>query len=145
MVDFEAKHRPRIEALLDPGEELRGICAVNHRQSAFKGRLVALGVTDRRLLLQPLDRRGDPAGAAESILPEQVASAKAGGAGGGWPTPGAAIADHSAVSVKLRTTDGRKLKLMMMHGEGVFGGLGGGESQREGVSALGEWFAGLEA
>jgi len=29
----------------------------------------------------------------------------------------------------------------MMKGDGPLGGLGGGEAQRQGVQALGEWFA----
>ena len=145
MTEFAAKHRPRLAGALEDGEELRGVCAANHQQSAFKGRAVALGVTDRRLLIQPLDRRGEPAGDPESIFPEQVASAEAGGAGGGWPSLEAAIADHSAVQLKLRTTDGRKLKLMLMRGEGLLlGRLGGGEAQREGVAALARWFEALE-
>jgi transcriptional antiterminator Rof (Rho-off) len=145
MGDFDAKYRLQLEAALESGEELRGICAANHRQSAFKGRLVAIGVTDRRLLVLPIDRRGGPADSPQPIVPEQIASAKAGGAGGGWATVEAAIADHSAVKLDLRMKDGEKLKLMMMHGKGVFGGLGGGESQREGIAALAEWFGRLDA
>jgi hypothetical protein len=53
--------------------------------------------------------------------------------------------DKASVALKLRTTDGQKLKLMMMRGDGPLGGLGGGETQRQGVQALGEWFAGLDA
>lgn len=34
-----------------------------------------------------------------------------------------------------------KLKLMLMRGTGPLGGLGGGETQREGVEALAGWFA----
>jgi hypothetical protein len=145
IADFDAKHRLLLDAALEPGEELRGVCAANHRQSAFRGRGVAIGVTDRRLLVQPLDCRGDPAGEPDSILPEQVASAKAGGAGGGWSTLEAGIADHAAVQLRVRTTDGRKLKLMLMRGEGrVLGKLGGGEGQRRGVEALARWFEALE-
>jgi len=137
---FADTYRPPLEAELEQGETLRGICAANHRQSAFKGRLVAIGITDRRLLVLGIGRRGATEG-VESITPEQVADAKAGGAGGGWPTAEAAIADHTAISLTLKTTDGRKLKLMMMRGEGrMFGKLGGGEPQRLGVAALGEWF-----
>ena len=54
---------------------------------------------------------------------------------------GAAIMDGVAVTLKLRTTDGEKLKLMLMRGSGPLGGLGGGETQRQGVEALGTWFA----
>ena len=53
-----------------------------------------------------------------SISPEQVASAKAGPAGGGWINVDMAILDHAAVKLEVRTTDGEKLKLMLMRGEG---------------------------
>jgi hypothetical protein len=101
-------------------------------------------VTDQRLLVQPLDRRGSPSGEPVSIRPGDVASAKAGGAGGGWWSVPAGILDHAAVRLEIRTTDGGKLKLMLMRGEGkLLGGLAGGEPQRQGIQALGEWFAGI--
>jgi hypothetical protein len=110
----------------------------------FKGGAVVLGVTDRRLLVQSLDRRGEPDGSPQSIDPEQIASAKAGPAGGGWVNVDTAILDHAAVRLEVRTTDGEKLKLMLMRGEGkVLGGLGGGEAQRGGLEALAEWFSRL--
>jgi hypothetical protein len=137
--DIDSNYRPRLERLLEPGEELRGLCIAT-QQSTFKGRAVALGVTDRRLLLQPLDRRGDPKDEAESLPPERIASADVEGAGGGWAEVGPAILDSAAVTLKLRTTDGEKLKLMMMRGTGALGRLGGGESQRDGLTALGRWF-----
>ena len=47
--------------------------------------------------------------------------------------------------LEIRTTDGEKLKLMLMRGEGkILGGLGGGETQRRGLEALAEWFRGIE-
>jgi hypothetical protein len=50
--------------------------------------------------------------------------------------------DRASVALKLRTSDGEELKLLMMRGEGsALGPLGGGETQRQGVQALGEWFA----
>jgi hypothetical protein len=105
-----------------------------------------IGTTDRRLLVQSLDRRGNPEGLPQSIVPEQIASAKAGPAGGGWIDVDAAILDHAAVRLQIRTTDGEKLKLMLMRGEGkILGGLGGGESQRQGLEALAEWFRSVEA
>jgi hypothetical protein len=137
--DVDSKYRPHLARLLEPGEQLRGLCIAT-QQSTFKGRAVALGVTDRRLLLQPLDRRGDPKGDPESLPPERIGSAEAEGAGGGWANVGPAILDGAAVTLKLRTTDGQKLKLMMMRGTGALGRLGGGEAQRDGLSALGRWF-----
>jgi hypothetical protein len=140
MADFESLMRPHLEEALDPGESLEGICA-GAQQSTFKGRSVALGVTDRRLLLAPLDRRGRPAGDIVSIRPEEIESAKAGGAGGGWVNVAPAILDSAAVTLQLKTTGGEKQKLSMMRGAGVFGKLGGGEAQREGLEALARWFA----
>jgi hypothetical protein len=54
------------------------------------------------------------------------------------------LMNDAAATLVIKTTDGRKLKLIMMRGTGVFGGLGGGEQQREGVDALAEWFHRLE-
>jgi hypothetical protein len=96
-------------------------------------------------MLQPLDRRGDVDGPAQSILPERIASAKAGGAGGGWFTVEAGIMDHAAVQLQIRTTTGEKLKLTLMRGEGrILGGLGGREPQRRGLGALAVWFRGID-
>ena len=90
--------------------------------------------------MQPLDRRGRPEGEAVSIRPEQLSSAKADGAGGGWAELSAVLMDRAAVKLKLRTTDGEKLQLMLMRGEGPLGALGGGEGQRRGVEALAGFF-----
>jgi hypothetical protein len=96
----------------------------------FKGGAVAIGVTDRRLLVQSLDRRGNPVGEPLSIEPEQIASVKAGGAGGGWISPGNVVLDATATRLELRTTDGEKLKLMLMRG---------------GAGPLAEWFQAIDA
>lgn len=145
MADLDPKYRPPLETRLEPGEELRGICVASERKGLFKGGAVALGVTDQRLLVQSLDRRGEPDGEPLSIGPEEVASAKAGPVGGEWFNVDAAILDHAAVRVEIHTTGDEKLKLMMMRGEGkVLGGLGGGEAQRRGIEALAEWFGGID-
>jgi hypothetical protein len=140
MAGLDAKLRPVIEALLEPGEELRGVCVAT-QASLFKGRQVAIGVTDRRVLVQGMTRKFEPDGEPTSLPPERIAKASADGAGGGWMTINAAIMDGAAVTLKLRTTDGEKLKLMLMRGTGPLAGLGGGETQRQGVEALGTWFA----
>ncbi len=141
MSDFAEIYRPLLESALAPGEVLEGIVAANHRKSFFKGGALAIGVTAGRLLFQPVTRRGAPDGPVQPITRDQVAKVKLGGAGGSWPTATAAIADHSALSLDLRTTEGTRWKLMLMHGEGIFGGLGGGQLQREGVQALGRWLS----
>jgi hypothetical protein len=124
LTSFADHHRPALEALLAPGEVLEGIVAVNHQQSALRGRLLAVGVTPGRLVLQPLDRGNQPDGPPTSITTADVARA---------------VVDHASLRLKLRTTDGTTWKLLMMHGEGVFGRLGGGEAQRQGVEAMLRW------
>jgi hypothetical protein len=140
-MDFREKHEPHLRQRLEPGEELRGICAAT-QQSTFSGRAVAIGITDRRLLLQPLDRRGEPRDDLLTIKPAEIQSADVDGAGGGWANLGSAVLDATAVTLKLRLTTGDKLKLMLMSGGGsMLGRLGGGEAQQEGVQALADWFA----
>ena len=55
--DFHTQVRPWVEQLLAPGESLDGVCAAT-QQSAFRGGMVALAVTDRRLKLHMM-RGGD--------------------------------------------------------------------------------------
>ena len=139
-MDLDANLRAVAQALLMQGEELRGVCVATH-VGMFKGRQVLLGVTDGRLLVQGMNRKFEPVGDAISLPPERIADASAEGAGGGWVNVGLAIMDGAAVTLKVRTTDGEKLKLTMMRGTGVFGKLGGGDTQRNGVEAVGAWFA----
>jgi len=145
MADLDSKYRPALADQLEAGEELRGLCVASQQKSMFKGGAVAIGITDRRLLVQPLDRRGDPDGNAESIAPDEVTSAKAGGAGGGWWSVTTGILDHAAVRLEIKKTDGEKLKVMLMRGEGkLLGKLGGGEAQRQGLDALADWFRSID-
>jgi hypothetical protein len=142
--DLESKCRPGLESRLEGGEELRGLCVASQQKSMFKGGAAVIGVTDRRVLILSLDRKGDPVGEPLSLTPDRIESAKAGPAGGGWANVDAAVLDHAAVRLQIRTTEGQ-LKLMLMRGEGkVLGKLGGGEPQRRGVQALGQWFQNLE-
>jgi hypothetical protein len=47
----------------------------------------------------------------------------------------------AALTLRLRTTDGTKLKLNMMRGgDGFLGRMGGGEVQEQGIAALAAWF-----
>ena len=140
MAGLDAKLRTALGPSLDPGEELNGVCVAT-QQSLFKGRQVAIGVSDRRLIVQGMNRKFEPDGESISLPPERIAGASVDGAGDGWLEVGAAILDQVAVTLKLRTVDGEKLKLMMMRGDGPLGSVGGGETQRQGVEALGAWFA----
>jgi hypothetical protein len=106
MADLDSKYRPILTDQLEVGEELTGLCVASQQKSMFKGGVVAIGITDRRLLVQPLDRRGDPDGTAESITVEEVASAKVGGAGGGWWSVTTGILDHAAVRLEIKKAGG---------------------------------------
>ena len=143
MSEFDRRARPHLEALLEPGERVLGLLAAT-QQSLFKGRLVAVGVTDRRLVVQGLDRHIEPKGDPLSLGPGDVARAKVQGVSGGWWTPTSAVMDSAAARVDLRTAEGRQLKLMLMRGEGPgpLAGLGGGDEQRAGVEELCRWLAG---
>ncbi len=130
----EAAVRPALE----PDEPVLGIVAATLRK-ALSGSLVAVAVTDRRLLVQPLDRHLQAKEAPGSIRPGDLVSADVDGAGHGWWTAPSIVLDATAATMTLRTADGQKRKLMMMNGEGILGGLGGGEAQRSGLRALTEW------
>lgn len=120
--------RPLLEPMLADGEALRGWCLATE-QTTFTGHTTVVGITDQRLLLQPVDRKFRPKGAVLAIRPDELADVSADGAGGGWWTVNAAIMDAAAVKLKLETTGGEKRKLSMMRR-----GVGS-----EGLEALAEW------
>jgi hypothetical protein len=103
--------------------------------------MVAIVVTDDRLIVQGLTRRFEPSGDAISLPPSQIADARIRGGGTGWATVGAMILDAVSVRLELRTADGSRLALTMMNADGILSGPAGGETQRAGVIALGRWFA----
>jgi hypothetical protein len=142
MSDFEAMLRPFAETVLEPGEEMLGTCIAS-QQTTFRGWMVAIVVTDRHLVLQRLKKSkqleadGEPLRLAAS----DIASAKTGSTGDEFANPTIAVVDALAVTLRLRTTDGQKLKLMIMRGgDGAIARMGGGQTQSEGVEALGHWF-----
>lgn len=125
-MNFHEAARAHVAAALEPGEALQGFCAATQTKT-FSGRLVALAATDRRLFLVPLNRRIEPDGDVVSLPPDRIAAAKADGEVG--------------LTVKLRTTDGSKLKLMMMHGGAS--AITGGPEQQDGVAAVAAFFRDL--
>ncbi|MFL6242012.1 MAG: hypothetical protein ACJ73V_03180 [Acidimicrobiia bacterium] len=137
--DFHIQVRPRVEQLLATGESLEGVCAAA-QQSAFRGGMVALAITDRRLLVQPLDRHAQPKGDAVSIPPDELATFDAVGLGGEWYDAEPSLLENTALTVRLKTAHGQKLKLQMMRGgDGLLGRLGGGDAQQGGIAALATW------
>jgi hypothetical protein len=139
VADLGERLRGALEPLLEPGEELRGVL-VGAESGMLKGRQVAVGTTERRLLIQGMNRKFEPKDDPLLLTPDRIADVSVDGAGGGWVDVGPAILDATAVTMKLRTVDGEKLKINMMRGTGPLGGLGGGETQREGLEALAAWF-----
>ena len=76
-----------------------------------------------------------------TIRPGELAEARADGMGDeSWNTQISLVAG-AALTLRLRTTDGTKLKLNMMRGgDGFLGRMGGGEVQEQGIAALAAWF-----
>jgi hypothetical protein len=138
---LEGKLRPPLERLLEPGEQLVGMC-VAVQQGAFRGNQAALGVTDRRLLVQPMDRRFEPKGDLVAIRLGELAEAKAQGMDDQWWNTEVSILGDAALTLRIRTTSGIKLKLHLMRGGDRFlGRMAGGEVQAQGIAALAEWMA----
>jgi hypothetical protein len=141
MPDFGELASATLAPLLAPGEMLRGVSAATH-QKTFSGQLYAVGVTDQRLILQPVGRHIEAKGDPLIVTAGTIDQFKLDGAGDGWWTAPMAVLDASALTLDLRIRDGQKLKLMMMRGgSGMMGSLGGGESQQQGVLALAQWLA----
>jgi hypothetical protein len=130
MANARDQVRQLLQTKLDAGETLQGIVGAT-RQKVFTGSLFAIGVTDRRLLLQPLDRRHRPKGEPRSIPPEALA-------GVDFDDAQAPLAGRGMV-IALSTADGEELRLTIVEGRGLIGKLAGGEAQEEGIRALGEW------
>jgi hypothetical protein len=133
MDDFATRATPLLEGHLDPDETLQGVIAAN-AQKTFSGTAVALGATDRRILVLPVDRKIQAKGPLQTVSdPDALATAKLDGAGDGWWTATAGIMDATSLTLRIRTDDGDKLKLMMTRGGTK---LLGGDTQRDGVAAL---------
>jgi hypothetical protein len=130
---------PILESLLGDGEELRGWC-LGTEQSTFSGHTTILGITERRLVLQPVDRKFRPKGDPSSIRPGELARAEADGAGAAWWNTTAPVMDAAALVVVFETTNGERRRLTMMRGgDALFGRLGGGAPQQRGIDALAGW------
>jgi len=131
--DFTSRVTPLLEPHLQPGESLRGVTASTY-QKTFSGWMVAIGATDRRLLLMGLDRKWQPKGPVQVVSDhDALATAELDGAGDGWWTTAAAIADWHSLILRVHTDDGDIMKLTMTRGGAK---LLGGDAQRDGVAAI---------
>ena len=135
MADIGEKLGPVIDALLEPGETLEGMC-VGSQSGFMSSKFVVIAVTDRRLIVQETDRKQRPKGAPVSVKPEELAGASSGRFSGEGT---AGIMNATSQKLTVKTTSGEKLKLMMAKGGGPLGGLMGGETQERGVQALNAW------
>ena len=104
--------------------------------------MVAIVSTDDVLILQKLTRKFEPDGEPLRLTADRIKEAKVSGAGGFSASVAAVLMDEVGRMLILKTTDGEKLKLRMTNAEGggIWTKLAGGEIQRQGVIALGDWF-----
>jgi hypothetical protein len=138
--DIGEKLGPVVDGLLEPAERLEGYC-VGSQVGFMSGKVVVIAATDRRLIVLETSRKQEPKGVPVSIAAGEVASSSVGG-GGGWSSNvESLVMDKVSLEIKVRTTSGEKLKLMVGKGGGPLGGLMGGETQENGVRAVCEWLA----
>lgn len=131
------------QSVLGPGEELLGVCAASEI-GIFSGHTRAVVVTRDRIVIQPVDRYWRAKGEPQVIEPADVETVGVSGLGDDWYGTAISLVNHAGYTVKLRLTDGKKLKLMAMSGEGkLLGAVGGGEFQANGSTALLRWLGGL--
>lgn len=138
MADIRETIGPVVEAILQPGETLEGMC-VGSQSGFMSSKFVVIAVTDRRLIVQETDRKQRPKGEPVSVAAEEVAGGGTGGFGAGDLQSG--IMNATSQKLTVKTKSGEKLKLMMAKGGGPLGGLMGGETQEQGVQALNAWVA----
>jgi hypothetical protein len=137
--DFAELARPTLERQMQPGERLEGICTAVH-QKTFSGQLFAIGVTNRRLVLQPVGRHGEAEGDPVLMTAASGSRVALEGAGDDWATVPMMVLNAAALTLTVQPDAGKELKLMMMKGgTGLLGGLAGGTSQQTGVLALADW------
>ena len=138
MADIKDKIGPVIDGLLEPGETLEGM-AVGSQSGFMSSKFVVIAVTDRRLIVQETDRKQNPKGEPRVVAADQVAKHGTGGFGAGDIQ--SSIMNATSMTIKVKTTDGEKLKLAVAKGGGPLGKLMGGETQEQGVKAINAWLA----
>lgn len=131
MSDKQAEAADRLRAVIAPnvptGETLVG-CVHATRRSTFSAKLYALGVTDRHLLIQEVDRKWQPAGAPVVVAPQEVAVGNIFGEG--------ATLSLGSKDQEIRfTAAGQDYKLMVLGGTLMENALAGTD-QVDGLQAL---------
>lgn len=137
--DFGLLARPIIQSRLAPRERLNGVVAAVQKKT-FGSQLYAIGVTDQRLVVQPVGQQGEATGDPLLVIRDAVAYIGLDGAPDGWWTAPTMVLDATDLTLKLLTRDRQKLKLKTVkRGRGVTGSASAGRSQEEGILALAEW------
>ncbi len=131
-----ARVRAAIEPSLIAGETLLGSMHAS-QQSTFSGSMWAIGVTEQRPVLVPLDRKLAPKGAATAVRPSDITKSSIDGWGGGI---GHFASDLLSAKGDLRfDTSAKKWKLP------AIGGMGGekvlGAEYTAGVTAVCQFLA----
>ncbi len=140
MADLASELHPFAESLLEPGEELLGACVAS-QQRRFKGWMVAVAVTPERIVIQRMARGREFKGEGRAAVAAAGGHRRREGAEGrtsGAPT--APIMDRATVELKISTTGGEKMKLMLMRSGKALGIGAGADIQAEGVESLARWF-----
>jgi hypothetical protein len=148
MGDRQVEHHRKLVEMVRPqvsaGEDLLGVLVVND-SGFFSQKLHVVGVTPSRLVFQPVSMRWSPKGEPFSVQPSdlaEVSGADMGAEVGGFD-PGdivtRGIMGSAGGTVKLRTHDGRKMKLMMMGGDGTVGEALATDGQQIGYAAFMTW------
>jgi hypothetical protein len=127
MADLALRLEPVARALLESDETLVGCCVATW-QRTFTGGLVAIAVSPSRIVVQRVDRRFAPAEAPVSIPPERLARATVSSGVGGSVSIPSILMEAVSITVDLTTTDGIRLRLMLMGS--------GGQIQHDGIHAL---------
>jgi hypothetical protein len=131
MSDKQAETATRLRAVIDPqvpnGETLRGAVYATKR-SSFSAKLFAVGVTDQHLLVQEIDRKWNPVGAALVATPGEIKVGNIFSEGAKW-----SLSDKDQ-EIRFEA-NGQEFKLMVLGGTLLENALAGGD-QVDGLQAL---------
>lgn len=135
MADKHDETDARMVAAVTPsvpaGETLQGVALAN-RQSTFSAKLYAMAVTDRHLILQPLDRKLAPTAPAVIVRPEELDV-------GNVFQEGAGIGGLGQKGQEIRfTANGEKYKLMALGGNMIENALAS-DGQLAGLGAVADF------
>jgi hypothetical protein len=131
MSDKQAETGTRLRAVIDPqvpaGERLRGAVYAT-KPSTFSAKLFAVGVTDQHLLVQEIDRKWKPVGAALVATSGEIKVGNIFSEGAKW-----SLSDKDQ-QIRFEAK-GQEFKLMVLGGTLLENALAGGD-QVDGLQAL---------